>query len=503
MKRLMPNARTRAAINRHAHHAPLLLPLVTAAFAAAPASPSEDGNGKPTRPPLLILWAQQRMDTAFECDLTHFSPDGEPSRDLCIVNRNNEVARLGFGTATGVTGHTEGGVPLYGLESARLVTPEGEWSRYQRSISGELNARDASHARVGLLDVRSIGFVPNSLCQTYSPQGCLENLDELLGCNGVEMSEKTLDDVPCVEARCPDGMKRLVWKFDARSPGVLKRVEDWRADRMVAAVEMEYQRVGATTLPVKVVTFGQNEQVMGVTELAYRNVDSPAIPERLTPAHIGFLVGSPVHVRGDGASRRMLWAGDRLVTQDEYNDLKTRGLVEDDPQVVAWLARAKARGPIDPSKQTLNTVDVYGKPSTEPIIIPRPDAAWRHRITPLLKAPDEADEWSKYVETFIRKFKLDEDQATRCRHFLKEALERRGQYLRSRRGPLERLAVRECKTTGDARLALEELTVILRPVERMFEELKARLEKIPTRKQRADVVGPKPGIESKPEPQDP
>ncbi len=439
-----------------------------------------------TVPPLLLLWAQQQMDVAFDCEITHLVAGEEPSRDRCIVNRSNEVARFGYGTASGITGVLEDGTPLYGLEGARLVSASGEWSRYQRSTTGDLTVRDVDKARIGLLDIRSIAFVPMSLCQTYSPAGCIEHLDRLLDCREIELRETNVDGAPCVEAHCPERGRRVVWHFHPEHPGRLTRVEDWHHGRRHSATEFVYQRFDSVALPVKVRHMDCDDRVLGLTEISYRNVNSPEIPDPLTPGHIGFLVGSIVNVQGDGKARQMVWAGDRLVSREEYDDLKRQGLIEDDPQVVAWLERAKARGPIDINARR-RTSDVYGKPSTEPIIVPRPDAAWRHRITPLLKAPDQSDEWTRYVENFIRTYKLDQDQAARCRQFLADALERRAQYLRSRRERLQSLAEREYKTAGDARLGQEELGLILRPVERLFDELKARLRPVPARKQRADA----------------
>ena len=463
----------------------LLLPLCGSGHPYQQA-PTREGNAQ-VIPGLLIAWAQQSMNVAFECDATHYRSRQEPSRRAFIINRSNDLAYFGYGTASGITGYTEDGTPLYGLEEARLASADGEWRRNQRSIAGDFRLGDVSNARVGVIDIRSTGFVPNSLCQTYSPQGCIEHLAKLLQCNSLEFRERQIEGDPVVEAYCEERQRRIAWRFDSEHSGRLMRVEDWHAERRIAAVEFEYgQESDLSNLPTKVLFLDGDDRVQALTELGYRNVNSSGIPDPISPAHIGFLPGSPVTVEGDGPSKRMVWAGDRLVSREEYDDLKRRGLIEDDPQIVAWLERAKARGPIDINAQR-RTADIYGKPSTEPIVVPRPDAGWRHRITPLLKAPDQSDEWTRYVEDFIRTYKLDQDQAARCRQFLAEALDRRAQYLRSRRERLQGLAEREYKTSGDARLGQEELALLLRPVDRLFDDLKARLRPVPTRKQRADA----------------
>ena len=455
---------------------------VLGAFPAA-AQETRDRPEQPRVPGLLLLAAQRRMDVAFDCQVTHYSEGEEPSRSRCIVNRNNEVASFGFGSISGVTGSLEDGTPLYGLEQARLASPQGEWSRYQRSIRGDLEVGDVSKSRRAVGDERSVGMLPNPMCQLYSPIGLVEELEHFMASGPVEFKEASRDGRPFVEAHFPEPRRRIVWHFDPNDAGLITRVEEWFDDKLWAAVQMDYREFNGSVLPVKVAYLDGAERVRKMDEIEYRDVNSPDIPESLTPSHIGFLVGSVVSVRSGTSSEELVWAGDRLVTRAEYAALKQRGMIEDDAQLVAWFARARARGPTDPAAQG-RTADLFGKPSTDPLIVPAPDASWRHRITPLLNAPDEADEWTRYVEQFITRYRLDDDQAARCRLFLQQASERRRQYLVSRRKRLESLRQRSYKTSGDARLGREELALLLRPLDDVFAELKARLERVPTRKQR-------------------
>ncbi|MBW7904435.1 MAG: hypothetical protein LC135_12120 [Phycisphaerae bacterium] len=453
--------------------------------AAAPEPP--DRPDQPKIPALLLLAAQRRTDVAFDCQVTHYREGEEPSRSRCIVNRNNEVASFGFGTISGVTGSLEDGTRLYGLEEARLASPQGEWSRYQRSITGDLIVRDVSKSRTAVSDVRSIGMLPNGMCQLFTPIGLLEELERFMDSGPVEFKEVSRDGRPIVEALFPERRRRIVWHFDANDAGLITRVEDWSGDTLTSAAQVDYRVFNGSALPVKVAYLDGAERVRRVSEVEYRDVNSPDIPESLTPSHIGFLVGSVVSVRTGTSREDLVWAGDRLVTRAEFADLKQRGLIEDDPQLVAWLARARARGPVDVQAEGKGTAERFGKPATDPLIVPTPDASWRHRITPLLNAPDEADEWTRYVEQFISRYRLDDDQAARCRLFLQQARERRRQYLVSRRERLEALRQRTYRTAGDARLGREELSLLLRPLDDLFGELKARLERVPTRKQREAV----------------
>jgi hypothetical protein len=97
------------------------------------------------------------------------------------------------------------------------------------------------------------------------------------------------------------------------------------------------------------------------------------------------------------------------------------------------------------------------------------------------------DEWTTYVENFIKRYQLDEAQQNTARKILRSLQEERDHYL-SRKGDDIQVAEKKLKAaqTDDQRAsARTELDRLNQPLERYFDQLKDRLNRIPSRKQRA------------------
>jgi hypothetical protein len=100
------------------------------------------------------------------------------------------------------------------------------------------------------------------------------------------------------------------------------------------------------------------------------------------------------------------------------------------------------------------------------------------------------DEWETYVENFIRRYRLDEGQQNTARKHLKTAQDGRDQYLRRLGNKLEALEKRLQLAQGDEdkQKVQQELVDARKPLERYFDNLKRDLERIPTRKQKAEAA---------------
>ena len=114
------------------------------------------------------------------------------------------------------------------------------------------------------------------------------------------------------------------------------------------------------------------------------------------------------------------------------------------------------------------------------------------------------DDWTRYVEEFVRRYQLNEDQKASAYKFLKAAHEQRERYLRR---PAVRARIDEAErklkeaTSDEQRVAANLAGVELsRPLERMFKTLKERLETIPTRAQRQAALERDKSSEAKPAP---
>lgn len=97
------------------------------------------------------------------------------------------------------------------------------------------------------------------------------------------------------------------------------------------------------------------------------------------------------------------------------------------------------------------------------------------------------DEWDKYVEDFIQRYELDQAQANRALSFLEDAKRSRDSYLRIKAGDIQRL--QERLSAADSPEAKErigkDLEKVREPIDGFFARFKDRLERLPTRAQRA------------------
>ena len=97
------------------------------------------------------------------------------------------------------------------------------------------------------------------------------------------------------------------------------------------------------------------------------------------------------------------------------------------------------------------------------------------------------DEWDRYVEDFIRRYKLDDEQKQRAENLLAQQKSRRGSYFARKSADIEALKRMYEEAKGDQKkiaLAESRYQKLYEPVDRMFEQLKQKLDKLPTRAQR-------------------
>lgn len=102
-------------------------------------------------------------------------------------------------------------------------------------------------------------------------------------------------------------------------------------------------------------------------------------------------------------------------------------------------------------------------------------------------APKPKDDWTIYVEGFIKRYQLDEGQQNQARRILRSLQEQRHNYLTRKVDEINALERRlKAAETDEQREKVQaELKRLNEPLGRWFEQLKERLEPIPTRKQRA------------------
>ncbi len=113
------------------------------------------------------------------------------------------------------------------------------------------------------------------------------------------------------------------------------------------------------------------------------------------------------------------------------------------------------------------------------------------RKTPAAKkaaaSKSEKDEWTRYVEAFIKRYQLNDQQQQRARAYLRQQLQQRDRHMRRCAGEIERITKLYDKAANPKELKIAEAAyqrVIRVPINRMFERLKEKLDTLPTRAQR-------------------
>ena len=101
-------------------------------------------------------------------------------------------------------------------------------------------------------------------------------------------------------------------------------------------------------------------------------------------------------------------------------------------------------------------------------------------------AAQPRDEWTKYVEDFVRHYQLNDEQQTRAFKALRFQQEQRDKYLRRTGDRLARAkaVLAAAENEEERAVAQERHEKLTRPLGRMFTQLKEKLDKLPTRKQR-------------------
>ena len=109
--------------------------------------------------------------------------------------------------------------------------------------------------------------------------------------------------------------------------------------------------------------------------------------------------------------------------------------------------------------------------------------------TKLRPAKQPKDEWTTYVEDFIKRYQLNEGQQNTAWKVYRNLVESRDRYLRKRLPDIKKteLLLNSAKTEEERDAARREYESLNQPIQRYFQQLKDRLNKLPSRKQRKEA----------------
>jgi hypothetical protein len=117
-------------------------------------------------------------------------------------------------------------------------------------------------------------------------------------------------------------------------------------------------------------------------------------------------------------------------------------------------------------------------------------------------ATPDKDDWAKFVEDFIRRYQLNDEQKATAHKALKVAQDRREKYLRRKGDALAdaRRQVASAKTPADRAEATDNLKKQSEPLDNMFKKLTEQLDQLPTRNQRLAAARADTEAKSPPKP---
>lgn len=115
-------------------------------------------------------------------------------------------------------------------------------------------------------------------------------------------------------------------------------------------------------------------------------------------------------------------------------------------------------------------------------------------------AAQPQDEWAIHVQQFCDRYNLNAEQRARAQQFLEQARQQRDNWQKKKAGQFARLEqlMASAKTDQGRETAKQQLDKLRQPFQTQFAKLKERLEKLPTREQRAAAAAPAPQANAAP-----
>lgn len=448
-------------------------------------------------PPALarIEERRQRIKTAFiEWSLTEYqaltnapATDASPRTVFYTTHLTAcEVLRDNLGDEQGVVKRTIEGVPVSGnQDSVGALFREGEiWSYQRGSATAKLHALGRF---IPPEDLRSLGISP--LLDHRSVHSLLH--EEMGGVPASrEYTERTENGLIVVEGKAEYGT--YSWWIDPQKDGETVRATFADASGVVLETRTVVGRHGDEWFPESVEVyrrdFAEGKAPAEVIRVLSFECNRPEHPRELSPADLGMECG--VNVRKYDSSGKtvetLMFDGQRAVPVKEFFDRLEKGEIQRGPTIGRLLAEGRARREEWERTSGLSMVDLF--PHRFPF-----DA------DPLLALESE---WERYTREFIARFELDEEQVQRAWEICKQCEERARQYVKNNEDAWKEIKrqsaglarVKGAEAGGRREDLLRKRDDLVAPINAIFEdELKPRLNKLPTRAQRARVERPARG----------
>jgi hypothetical protein len=298
-------------------------------------------------------------------------------------------------------------------------------------------------------------------------------------------------DLRIVRGDMPNGTSVQWWIDRNRGWSVVRSTETDSSGKLRRESRSRLSNYDGTWLPSEIQYYTSDFQNASVPARTVRihaaQINRPEQPARLGPSDIGIDAGTNVTVMNEQTLEPItvqIWDGTTLVETTEWAERLRAGTAKHGPNFARDLARLRA-------EKWKNNPD---RRADENWSLPRAVTTQPHRA----KVFPEW-EWMKYTREFISKYRLNDEQSQRAWTICRMCEDDRDAYLSQHRTDFEaleradRAAESNSATSAAEREKLAERRKVLEaPIRTIFEEqLKPKLEQLPTRQQRAHA-DPKP-----------
>ncbi len=432
------------------------------------------------------LTARQSIETAvIEWTHTRFEGAGRSGaapRPLYFTTRLSptETLRTSRGDEAGVHYRDEHGAPMPVNQSefGLLQLDDRLWSHQRNTIRAEVHP---TGGWIGPENLRSLGVSP--MFDHRAPEEILSApAGEPHGVRSdVEFAVREDGGMQLVERRSGEAVYR--WWLDPKRQLAPVRASVEQGGEVVFESRVTLAQFDDVWFPSRVDYFREDyangERPAETVQVLSAEFNRTDHPWTLGPTDLGIECGMNVH-EFDASRGRVgvgKFDGQAVVPLDEYAERFRAGELETGPTYRRILAAGRSR------------LEQWRRETGEGLVERFPQ---QFPFEPGRRREFESA-WERYTREFIARYRLNDDQSQRAWRIHAECRDNANAYLASKKVELERIDERVVEAaTADADDArrrdklLAALTRLLEPIDGIFEsQLKPRLEKLPTRAQRA------------------
>lgn len=339
---------------------------------------------------------------------------------------------------------------------------EGRPECYVTPASG---VRAQAKEREYFKDIRSLGLNASFLDDSRL-DGAAENFPDAGLSRRYSVEQRGAVHVVTAEL---ESNESLVWEINSEKGWNAERIRLVRSGQIVYEAEILLERFGNVWFPSSYELFhGPQREPVYAVRVEEARFEPAAGEESLGLKELRLEVGTQVlYFFGAGEPERKVWDGENAITVEDFRQKRREGKITLGPTMQGYAD---------------------GRPNPHP----EEKLYWSRRLS--AQRPRAAlSEWERYVQEFIHRYALDEEQTQRALSVLQESQHRANAYVDTRREQFERIEQRvaafedlnELRASGELDDLVSRMQSLMKPIDEVFErELKPRLDRLPTRAQR-------------------